>query len=97
MAVGYGLQLAGFLVAVTPIVAVVLNYVKRAQARGTWLESHFSRQIRASWWSLLRGAVGLVLFLAVVRFFILLATAVRVLYRAIPGCVRLSEGKPVPG
>jgi uncharacterized membrane protein len=96
VAVVYGLQLAGFLVAFTPIVGVVLNYVKRAEARGTWLESHFSWQIRTFWWSLLWCAVGLALVLVVVGFFILFAAAVWVLYRAIRGWVELSEGKPAP-
>ena len=97
VAVVYGLQLAGFVVAFTPIAGVVLNYVKRAEARGTWLESHFSWQIRTFWWSLLWGAVGLALAVVVVGFFILLATAVWVLYRAIRGWVELSDGKPAPG
>ena len=97
VAVVYGLQLAGFVVAFTPLVGVVLNYVKRAEARGTWLESHFAWQIRTFWWSLLWGAVGLALVIVIVGFFILLATAVWVLYRAIRGWVELSDGKPAPG
>jgi len=95
VAVVYGLQLAGFLVAFTPVVGVILNYVKRAEARGTWLESHFTWQIRTFWWALLWCAVGLALVLVVVGFFILLAAAVWVLYRAIRGWVELSEGKPI--
>src|SRR5215510_10478097 len=35
------------------LLAVVLNYVKRSDARGTWLESHFSWQIRTFWYGLL--------------------------------------------
>ena len=35
------------------IVAVILNYVKRDDARGTWLESHFRWQIRTFWFGLL--------------------------------------------
>jgi uncharacterized membrane protein len=35
------------------IIAVILNYVKRADARGTWLESHFRWQIRTFWYGLL--------------------------------------------
>jgi len=96
VAVVYGLQLAGFLVAFTPIAGVVLNYAKRSEARGTWLESHFTWQIRTFWWSLLWCALGLALLVVVVGFFILLAAAVWLLYRAIRGWVELSEGKPVP-
>lgn len=97
VAVVYALQLAGFLVAFTPVVGVILNYVKRVEARGTWLESHFTWQIRTFWWSLLWCAVGLALAVVIVGFFILLAAAVWVLYRAIRGWVELSEGKPAPG
>src|SRR5687767_16000126 len=35
------------------IIAVILNYVKRSEVRGTWLESHFRWQIRTFWWGLL--------------------------------------------
>ncbi len=31
------------------IIAVIINYVKRGDARGTWLESHFRWQIRTFW------------------------------------------------
>jgi uncharacterized membrane protein len=96
-AVVYGLQLAGFLVAVTPLVGVILNYVKRAEARGTWLESHFNWQIRTFWWSLLWFAVGLALAIVLIGLFIMLAAGVWVLYRAIRGWVELTENKPMPG
>ena len=35
------------------IIAVIINYVKRGDARGTWLESHFTWQIRTFWFALL--------------------------------------------
>ena len=35
------------------IIAVIINYVKRSDVRGTWLESHFSWQIRTFWWAML--------------------------------------------
>lgn len=94
-AVVYGLQLAGFLVVFTPLVGVILNYVKRAEARGTWLESHFSWQIRTFWWSLLWFAVGLALAVVLIGFFILFAAGIWVLYRAIRGWVELTENKPI--
>ena len=96
-AVVYGLQIAGFLVGFTPLVGVILNYVKRAEARGTWLESHFNWQIRTFWWSLLWFAVGLALAIVLVGFLIMCAAGLWVLYRAIRGWVELTEGKPMPG
>ena len=42
-----------FLVGWPSIIAVILNYVKRGEVRGTWLESHFRWQIRTFWFGLL--------------------------------------------
>ena len=44
----YGLYAAGFLVGITSIAAIILNYVKRADVAGTFLESHLRSQIRTS-------------------------------------------------
>ena len=62
----YGLQAAGFLVGITWIVAIVVDYVKRDEAKGTWLESHFSWQIRTFWWGLLWAVIGAITFLVVI-------------------------------
>jgi uncharacterized membrane protein len=35
------------------LIAVILNYIKRGDTRGTWLESHFRWQIRTFWFGLL--------------------------------------------
>ena len=42
-----------FLTGWPSIIAVILNYVKRSDVRGTWLESHFRWQIRTFWFGLL--------------------------------------------
>ena len=42
-----------FLTGWPSIIAVIINYVKRSDARGTWLESHFRWQIRTFWFGLL--------------------------------------------
>lgn len=42
-----------FLIGWPSIVAVIINYVKRGEARGTWLDSHFRWQIRTFWFGLL--------------------------------------------
>jgi len=41
------------------IIAVIINYVKRSEVRGTWLDSHFSWQIRTFWWALLWAVIDL--------------------------------------
>src|SRR5512145_796252 len=52
-AFGAASVLGSFLFGWPSIVAVIINYVKRSEARGTWLESHFDWQIRTFWWALL--------------------------------------------
>lgn len=42
-----------FLIGWPSIIAVILNYVKRSEVRGIWLESHFRWQIRTFWYGLL--------------------------------------------
>ena len=45
--------IGAFLVGWPSIIAVILNYVKRSDVNGTWLESHFSWQIRTFWFAAL--------------------------------------------
>ncbi len=54
----YGLYGASFLVGITSIVAIILNYVKRGDVAGTYLESHFTWQIRTFWISVIVAIVG---------------------------------------
>jgi uncharacterized membrane protein len=89
-----------FLTGWPSIIAVILNYVKRAEVRGTWLDSHFSWQIRTFWYALLWLAIGALLFVtmvgipvAVVLWF---ATGIWVLYRIIRGWLALSSQRLLP-
>ena len=92
----YALQAVGFFVGITWIVAVVLDYVKKDDAKGTWLESHFRWQIRTFWFGLLWGVLGAILLLVVVGYFVLLADAIWIIYRIVKGWLKLAENKPVP-
>jgi len=91
----YALQALSFLWGVTAIIGIVINYVKREDARGTLYESHFEWQIRTFWWGLLWGVVGVILMFVLVGFFVLFATWVWVIYRVVKGWLKLNEGKPV--
>ena len=91
----YALQAAGFFIGITWIVAVVLDYVKKDDARGTWLESHFRWQIRTFWFGLLWGVLGAILLLVLVGYFVLLADAIWLIYRIVKGWLNLSEEKPL--
>ena len=89
----YALQAASYLVGITFIAAVIVNYVKRQEVAGTWLESHFLWQIRTFWWSFLWGVLGVALMVVVVGIFILIADAIWVLYRIVKGWLNLNDGK----
>ncbi len=89
----YALQAAGFVVGITFIIAVVLNYIKREDVQGTWLESHFRWQIRTFWFGLLWSIIGTILTIIIIGWFIWMANVVWVIYRIIKGWLRLSEGK----
>ena len=88
-----------FVFGVPSIVAVILNYLKRAEARGTFLESHFRWQIRTFWFTLLWCAVGGILFATIVGAILavplFLAVGVWVIYRVVRGWLALKDGKAI--
>ena len=92
----YALQAAGFLLPpLVWIVAVIVDYVKKDDAAGTWLESHFRWQIRTFWFGMLWGVIGGLLCFVLIGFPMLFALAVWIIYRIVKGWLRLSENRPV--
>jgi len=85
------------------IIAVIINYVKRSEARGTWLESHFRWQIRTFWFALLWAAIVFIVsvVLAVVVIGIatwilgIVALGLWAIYRIVRGWLRLKDGRPI--
>ena len=49
----HGFPLFAPLLGIVGIVAIIIAYVKRDEATGTWVASHFRWLIRTFWWSLL--------------------------------------------
>ncbi|MEO5861794.1 MAG: hypothetical protein ABIW48_09130 [Burkholderiales bacterium] len=94
----YGLLGLGLLLGWFPaVIGVILNYVKLESVKGTWLESHFRWQIRTFWWGLLWAVIGIITYLIVVGWIILIADGIWILYRVIKGWLNLNEKKPMPG
>jgi uncharacterized membrane protein len=89
-----------FLTGWPSLLAVVLNYMKRGEARGTFLESHFRWQIRTFWFALLWVLVALLLAFTLIGIplaFLLAGIAgVWVLYRVVRGWLNLNEGRALP-
>ncbi len=91
--------IGAFVFGVPSIIAVVINYAKRGEARGTFLESHFRWQIRTFSFALLWCVIGAMLFitfigipLAVAVFF---AAGVWAIYRIVRGWLALRDRKPM--
>jgi uncharacterized membrane protein len=88
-----------FLGSVPSIAAVILNYVKRGDARGTWLESHYRWQIRTFWYSIFWVLLAGFLFVTVIgipfAFAILGVVTLWLAYRITRGWLRLRDRRPM--
>ena len=90
-----------FLIGWPSIIAVILNYVKRSDVRGTWLESHFRWQIRTFWFGALWVALcGLfVLFTLGLGLFVVWIplgfVALWFIYRVARGWMALNNRRPM--
>ena len=91
----YALYAASLLVGITAIVAIVMNYIKKDDVAGTFLESHFRWQIRTFWFGLLWSVVGIVLMVVLVGWAVLFANTVWMIYRLAKGWLRLNDNKPM--
>ena len=97
---GTAFIVTAFLTGWPSIIAVVLNYVKRGETRGTFLESHFRWQIRTFWFALLWVAVAVLAGLTVVglpfAWIVAVVAGLWVLYRIARGWLRLLSEKGMP-
>jgi uncharacterized membrane protein len=88
-----------FVFGVPSIIAVIINYLKRDEARGTFLESHFRWQIRTFWFALLWFVIGAMLFITLVGIPLALgvwfATGLWAIYRIARGWLALRDRKPL--
>ena len=88
-----------FLTGWPSILAVILNYAKRHDVYGTYLESHFRWQIRTFWFALLWVVVALLLFVTIIgiplAWLVVVGTGLWVLYRIVRGWLALNEGRQI--
>lgn len=92
-----------FLTGWPSIIAVIINYVKRDNVRGTFLDSHFSWQICTFWWSLLWVVIAGVLIATIIGMVIgiplMVLVGLWIFYRIVRGWLALTGRKtmPMPG
>ena len=98
---GAATVIGAFLIGWPSIIAVILNYVKRGDVRGTWLESHFRWQIRTFWYGALWVGLCLLFIILTLGVGILIAwlplaiVSIWFIYRIARGWMRLRDGRPM--
>lgn len=97
--VGASTVVGAFVGSVPSIIAVILNYLKRAGARGSWAESHYRWQIRTFWFALLWLLLAVLLIVTVIGaplgLGMLLVLTLWLIYRILRGWLRLLDGLPM--
>ncbi|HEY7168476.1 MAG TPA: hypothetical protein VIB79_28220 [Candidatus Binatia bacterium] len=88
-----------FVFGVPSIIAVIINYLKRGEASGTFLESHFRWQIRTFWYALLWFVIAMMLFVTFVgiplAIMLIFGDGIWAIYRITRGWLALRDRKPM--
>jgi len=98
---GAATVIGAFLIGWPSIIAVIVNYVKRTDARGTWLESHFRWQIRTFWFGLLWVSLCILFVIGTLGIGLLIAWLPMLLiagwfiYRIARGWMALNDRRPM--
>ena len=104
IAVGVGITSAatvagGFVFGLPSLIAVFINYLKRGDVKGTWLESHFRWQIRTFWftalWLVVYGLLIITIIGIPIAWIMIALLGLWVGYRVIRGWVALADARPV--
>jgi uncharacterized membrane protein len=97
--VGSATVIGGFVGSVPSIIAVIINYLKRGGARGSWAASHYRWQIRTFWFALLWLIIAMLLVVtlvgAPVGLGLLIALTLWLIYRIARGWLRLLDKQPM--
>ena len=91
----YVLYALSYFTGITAIVGIIINYVKKEDVAGTWLESHFRWQIRTFWFGLLWAVIGAATVVILIGFAILFANFCWIIYRIVKGWLNLNDNKPM--
>ncbi|MGB4913012.1 MAG: hypothetical protein WBO95_12970 [Candidatus Dechloromonas phosphoritropha] len=89
----------GFVFGLPSLIAVFLNYLKRNDVNGTWLETHFRWQIRTFWftalWLVVYGLLIITIIGIPIAWILIALLGLWVAYRVIRGWVALAGVRPV--
>ncbi|MEZ5651610.1 MAG: hypothetical protein R3E87_13820 [Burkholderiaceae bacterium] len=94
----YSLHIASPIVSmmVLSVIALIINYIKVGESRGTVYESHMSYMISTFWWTalwmLLTGVVAVITF--GILAWLMIVPVIWYLYRNVRGLLRALDGLP---
>ena len=103
--VSSGIHFVAPLMGLVGIAGLIVAYVKRDDARGTWVASHLTWLIRTFWFSFLWGVVGAIVLVVLgiiligipIAILIWAVASIWVIYRVIRGYLLFKDSKPIPG
>ena len=89
----YILQALAFVVFVTAVIGLIVNYIKQDDVRGSWLESHFRWQKATFWYGLLWIVIGISTTWIFIGYPVLAGVIIWLIYRIARGWIYLVDGK----
>jgi len=103
--VSSGFHFVAPLMGLVGIAGLIVAYVKRDDAQGTWVASHLTWLIRTFWYSFLWGVIGAIVLVVLgiiligipIALLIWAVASIWVIYRVIRGYLLFKDSKPIPG
>ena len=89
----YILQALYFVVLITPVIGVIINYIKQDDVRGSWLETHFRWQRSTFWYGVMWTLLGIVTIPFLIGYAVLVGVTLWLIYRIARGWIYLVDGK----
>ena len=93
--IAYVTYALGLFIWFTPVVGVILAFIKRDEAQGSIYASHIDYLIKTFWVSLIGMVLGMLTILILIGWLILAVTGIWLIYRVVVGLIKLNEDKPV--
>jgi uncharacterized membrane protein len=91
----YALYAASFMLGITALAAIIINYIKRPAVVGTVYASHFAWQIRTFWIGLAGMVLAIVTMAILIGWLVAAATVVWAIYRLVVGALKLMADQPI--
>jgi uncharacterized membrane protein len=87
----YILYICSYFVGITAIVGVIIAYVQKDEAEGTWINDHFIWQINTFLILLPLMVIGIITTFFLIGFVIIIAAGIWGIYRIVKGIIRFRE------